>query len=42
MYTIAEIKNLQSNLTLEQIRHKEAKLQKEVNCAWARVFEVIV
>ncbi|XP_061987467.1 homologous-pairing protein 2 homolog [Populus nigra] len=25
-----EIKNLQSNLTLEQIRHKEAKLQKEV------------
>lgn len=31
MYTVvAEIKSLQSNLTLEQIRDKEAKLSKEV------------
>lgn len=28
---IAEIKSLQSNLTLEQIREKEAKLRNEVN-----------
>ncbi|KAJ6891172.1 hypothetical protein NC651_024623 [Populus alba x Populus x berolinensis] len=40
MYTIAEIRTLESNLTLQQIRDKEAKLRKGVNYAWA--FEVLL
>jgi len=39
MYTIAEIRTLESNLTLQQIRDKEAKLR-GVNYAWA--FEVLL
>lgn len=40
MYTIAEIRTLESNLTLQQIRDKEAKLRKGGNYAWA--FEVLL
>ncbi|RQO96607.1 hypothetical protein POPTR_010G127101v4 [Populus trichocarpa] len=40
MYTIAEIRTLESNLTLQQIHDKEAKLRKRVNYAWA--FEVLL